>query len=88
MPYQLWQQSWPVHELKMPRYGSLRADRKARSARRSDGGQHVAVEISRRRSKTTTLSFMVKYSSFVTVLGIGDLMVKEEDKRLWDINSE
>lgn len=43
-PYQLWQQSLPVQELKMPMYGSWRADLKAKSAARSDGGQQLTTK--------------------------------------------
>lgn len=45
-PYHLWQQSVPVHELKMPRYGSWRAALKASSAALSDGGHDWTVAVS------------------------------------------
>ncbi|MFS7906083.1 hypothetical protein Hanom_Chr01g00055171 [Helianthus anomalus] len=55
-PYQLVQQSVPVHVFNMPKYGSVRPDLNASNASRSAGVQEVTTATVAARSKTATVT--------------------------------
>ena len=65
-PYQLTQQSLPVHELKMPKYGSLSAALKDSSAARSDGVQDITAEVTENITVTTNRKEAIVARSFLS----------------------
>lgn len=83
-PYQLWQQSLPVQELKIPKYGSCKAALKANKAALSEGVQQLTQQNMKLRN--TNVVMYVKEEEEEEAIAPSFFLSLSLSKTQWVIN--